>query len=83
MRAINKAMKVIETTPESDEARALQDLVLALESGEPYRVSRIYELDYKHYELALGIIADWRLDRHYSSKFRLISAALHARSVQS
>ncbi len=78
MRAINKANKVIETAPNSSEAIALRELVLALETQTPFQISKIYELDYKSFELALAVMADWRLDRHFASKFRLINAAVHA-----
>lgn len=78
MRAINKAKKVIESAPNSDEAMALRELVLALETGKAFEIGKIYELDYKHFELALAVIGGWRLDRHYASKFRLIDTAVHA-----
>ena len=78
MRAINKANKLIQSAPHSSEAIALRELVLALETGAAFQISKIYELDYKSFELALAVMADWRLDRHYASKFRLIDAALQS-----
>lgn len=82
MRAIHKAKEIVESAPDSHEGLILGELVLALESGDAYPISQIYELEYKHFELAIAVIADWRLDRHYAGKFRLISAALHARTLQ-
>lgn len=83
MHAIQKAKKIIETAPNSDEGKVLGGLILSLETGEVFQISRLYELDYKHFEIALAVIADWRLDRYYASKFRVLSAALHARNPQS
>jgi hypothetical protein len=83
MRAIHKAQKIIESGLDSKEGKTLQELVLALESGQPFALEKIYELEYKNFEIALAVLAQWRLDRHYASKFRLISAAVHAQSLQS
>jgi hypothetical protein len=58
-------------------------LAVALETGEPFSFNKLYDLDHEHYKLAIGMINDWRLDRHYLSKLRLLdhvemSASLHA-----
>jgi hypothetical protein len=81
MRAINKARKVIAADPDSAAAKTLGDLVLALETGGSFPIGNIYELDYKHYELALEIISSWRLERYFTSKIRLIDMAFHAREL--
>lgn len=82
MRAIHKAEKIIESGTDSKEAKTLQDLVLALESGQAFALEKLYELEYKNFEIALAVLGEWRLDRHYASKFRLISAAVYAQSLQ-
>lgn len=78
MLAVKKARKLIETMPESPEARTLSALVIALESDQPFALSRLYELSYAKFELALEVLAEWRLDRYYSSKGRLLDLSLHA-----
>jgi hypothetical protein len=83
MHAIHQAKKIIESDPLSDEARVLRELVLALESGEAFVLGKLYDLNYKTFELSLAVLADWRLDRHYASKFRLINAAVHSRTLES
>ncbi len=82
MRAIHKAKRIIESAPASEEGVVLAQLVLALETGEAFPIGKIYELDYKHFELCLAVMAGWRLDRHYASKFGALSAAVHLRDLQ-
>lgn len=77
MFAIKKARKLIESDPESKTASILSALVVALETNASYQLGNLYELDYDNYELAIDIIKDWRLDRHYASKVKLLSAAIY------
>lgn len=77
MLSIKKARKLIEDKPHDDAARVLAELVQALENEQPFVLGRLYDLDYKRFELALEIMAEWRLDRHFSSKAkaRLVQAS--------
>ncbi len=75
MLAIKKAFKFIEKNPTDAAARTLSDLVLALETDGQFGVTRLYQLDYKRFELAMAILAEWRLDQYYASKLRLIDAS--------
>lgn len=52
----------------------LANLVLALETRQSYPLHRLYDLDYKRFELAMEILAEWRLDGCYASKIKLIDA---------
>ena len=49
----------------SRDARTMADLLTALESGNDFDLKRLYELPYKDFEVALGALRDWRLQRHY------------------
>lgn len=75
MLAIKKARKLIEANPTSVAAKTLADLVLALESEASFNLAEIYKLDYKHFEIALEILAEWRLDRYYAKKLRLVDVS--------
>lgn len=77
MLAIKKARKLIEANPESKTSFVLSSLVLALETNSSYQLCKLYDLDYKDYEIAIDIIKEWRLDRHYSSKVKLLSTAIY------
>ncbi len=81
MLAIKKARKLIEAKPSDEASLALADLVLALETEQSYPLHRLYDLDYKRFELAMEILAEWRLDRYYASKIKLIDASNQAREM--
>lgn len=77
MRALKQARKLIEKKPESPAAQALSKLVVALESETPFALQSLYQLDYDDFELALDVLKQWRLDRYYSSKVRLLDLSVH------
>lgn len=77
MRAIKEARKYIEKNPDNQAAKTLSRLVLALESEADFPIADIYLLDYDHFKLALEILQEWRLDRHYAGKSRLFDASRH------
>ena len=72
MLAIKKARKLIEANPSSEASRTLAALVVALETEASFPLNSIYTLGDKPFQLALDILAEWRLDRHYAKKMRLM-----------
>lgn len=83
MLAVKRARKLISANPASPAAKVLSALVIALESDEVFPLNQLYTLDFAHFELALEILAEWRLDRYYSSKGRLLDLSLQATELQS
>jgi hypothetical protein len=83
MLAVKKARKLIQANPESPGAKVLSGLVIALESNQAFPLNQIYTLDFAQFELALEILAEWRLDRYYSSKGRLLDTSVQATELQS
>lgn len=77
MNEIKKARRVIEANPSSAEAKTLAALVRSLESGEPFALSELYELNYENFNLGIEVLKEWRLDRYFTGK-----AKLHDLSVQ-
>lgn len=82
MLAIKKARKLIEANPNTDTSKTLAALVVALETDGSFTVNDMYKLSDKPFQLALDILAEWRLDRHYASKLRLLDASHQLRSSQ-
>ncbi len=76
MRAIKEARKYIERKPEDAHAKTLSRLVLALESEADFAIADLYKLDLARFNLALEILDEWRLDRHYASKAKLFDVSL-------
>ena len=77
MNEIKKARRLIEADPQTETAKILANLVLALESDAKFDLSHLYKLSYDNFYLAIDILKEWRLDRYYSGK-----AKLHDLSVQ-
>ena len=75
MLAIKKARKLIEANPGDPAAQIIAAIVLALESESSISVAQLYKLDDKRFDLALEILNEWRLDRHYASKLRLLDSS--------
>ena len=75
MKAIKTARKLIQANPESADAKGLARLVQALEAQGAIKVAELYALDYKHFELAIEILQEWRIDRYYASKAKLVNVS--------
>lgn len=82
MNAIKVARRFIETDPTNESAQILATLVLALESDQSFELVRLYDLDYKSFQLAIDILKEWRLDRYYASKSKLFDLSLQVRELQ-
>lgn len=83
MLAVKKARKLVQANPDSPGARTLSALVVALESNQDFPLSQLYALSYSQFELALEVLGEWRLDRYYSSKGRLLDLSLQASKLDS
>lgn len=75
MRALKKARKRIEKDPASPSSLLLSRLVLALEGQQGFDIKELYELEFDAFQLALELLDEWRLDRFFSAKFRLMDAS--------
>lgn len=81
MFAIKKARKFIENHPSDPASLTLASLVMALESERSFDLTELYKLSYDKFELAMEILQQWRLDRHYSGKGKLLNAAMQQAKV--
>ena len=82
MRTIKEARRLIKRDPLSAEARVLSALVTALEGESTFSIKDLYILDEKHFNMALEILSDWRLDRFYLGKAKIFDVALQALEIQ-
>lgn len=82
MRAIKKARIFIEKNPESESAKLLARLVLALEKESVFSIADLYTLDFESFKLALNLLDEWRLDRYYAGKGRLFDLSYQMKSGQ-
>lgn len=82
MFAIKQARKFIEAHPQDAQSEILTRLVLSLQSDEPFALSALYELDSKNFVLALAVMDEWRVDRHYAKKQKLLDVVLERRDTK-
>lgn len=80
MNAIKKARKFIENQPLTDAARTLARLVRALESDEQFPLGDLYLLDFENFALAIDVLREWRLDRYYMGKAKLLDISVQMAS---
>lgn len=81
MNAIKEAKKLIAKDPFQPHAKTLTDLVVSLESREAFQLERLYALDLNHFDLAVQIVKEWRLDRYYAGKAKLYDFAVQANQL--
>jgi hypothetical protein len=82
MNAIKKARRLIESNPVSRPATTLALLVRALESDESFEIADLYDLSFDHFNLAIDILKEWRLDRYYMSKAKLHDVAVYVADIK-
>lgn len=75
MNAIKEARHIVKSEPESEAARTLARLVVALESEAEFPLASLYALDLKTFGLAMKILDEWRLDRYYAQKGMLLNVS--------
>ncbi|MBK8018006.1 MAG: hypothetical protein IPK20_15600 [Betaproteobacteria bacterium] len=76
MKAIKKIRKYIVGHPDTEAARTLVRLVVALESENDFRLQELYDLDHDVFEMARDMLKEWRLDRYYTAKGQLLDVAM-------
>ena len=81
MNAIKKAQNYIAKDPYRESAKTLAELVLTLESHEPFPLDKLYELDLERFNLAIDILKEWRLDRYYAGKSKLYDLSLQTQDL--
>ena len=83
MQAIKVVRKFIGQNPADPSARILARLVLALESEVDFAISDLYKLDFGHFNNALRMLEEWRLDRYHAGKAKLFDISLQVAEMQS
>jgi len=76
MNAIKKVRRHIEANPTSEAAGVLARLAACLADEGSFPLSDLYRLDLESFDLALELMQDWRLDRYYAARLRLLDVIL-------
>ncbi len=82
MNAIKRTRKLIEANPASASAKTLARLVRALESDEKFDLGDLYELGFNEFDLAIDVLKEWRLDRYYMGKAKLLDISVQVAQLK-
>ena len=61
-KKIARRLKDPHTDPESK--KVFSELINALDGRDKLEIARLFELNYSDFELALGLLVDWRLHQY-------------------
>jgi len=76
MNAIKKVRRYMQAHPKSDASRALAHLAACLADERAFPLSDLYDLDLEAFDLAIELMRDWRLDRYYAARLKLLDTIL-------
>lgn len=76
MNAIKQVRHYLIRHPQTPSANVLRRLVIALGEERAFPICELYEMDLESFDLALELMQDWRLDRHYAARIRLFDTVL-------
>lgn len=81
MNPIEVVLDKIQRAPEKSSSKALCDLLIALDTGEPFSFKQLYSLlDYKEFSLALEVMRAWRLEEMRVTQGQLSGAVMQPES---
>ena len=63
MNALNRVRELAHTEPTNAHSEVFRELLESMEGGGAVCLAKLYDLDYREFELAVGAIKDWRLHR--------------------
>ena len=62
MDALHAAIKTIHSRPGETISSTFSDLLKSLDSGERFDLTKLYQLNYADFALAMNVLKEWRLD---------------------
>jgi hypothetical protein len=62
MDALHAAIDKIHSRPDETIASTFSSLLKSLDSGERFDLTRLYQLNYADFSLAMNVLKQWRLD---------------------
>lgn len=78
MNAIKEARQIITADPNSEESLISARLVPSMESEVDFPLVDMYTLKLSTFNLSLEILKEWRLDRYYARKGKLLDVSYRA-----
>lgn len=66
MDAVTRIETYLSRHPTDESSAVLAQLTLALDRGEEFDLARLYGISYEAFELALGLLREWRVDQYFA-----------------
>ena len=76
MNAIKKVRHYLLQHPDTPAAGVLRRLIVTLGEEGDFPLSELYGVELEAFDLAMELLRDWRLDRHYAARIKLFDVAL-------
>lgn len=76
MNAIKRVRLYMQKHPTTHEARVLAHLAACLADERAFPLADLYALDMEAFDLAIELMRDWRLDRYYAARLKLLDTIL-------
>ena len=76
MNAIKRVRLYMQKHPTTHEARVLAHLAASLADERAFPLADLYALDMEAFDLAIELMRDWRLDRYYAARLKLLDTIL-------
>jgi len=84
MKAIKKiARRLKDTTLDQESVVVFKDLIQALQDQREFQLTRLYNLNYGDFELALSLLIEWRLQRFAMTEGGLMGLLQEASNANS
>lgn len=66
MDAVTRIETFLSRNPTDESSAVLAQLTLALDRGVEFDLARLYGIRYDAFELALGLLREWRVDQYFA-----------------
>jgi len=76
MNAIKKVRLYMQANPATNASKVLAHLAACLADERPFPLGDLYSLDLEAFDLAIDLMRDWRLDRYYAARLKLLDTIL-------
>jgi hypothetical protein len=76
MNAIKKVRQYVARNPDTAESRVLKRLAASLVDEREFPLEDLYGMELEAFELAVALITDWRLQRYYAARLKLIDSII-------
>jgi hypothetical protein len=76
MNAIKKVRRYMQAHPRSEASRVLAHLAACLADERAFPLAELYGLDMEAFDLAIELMRDWRLDRYYAARLKLLDTIM-------